>query len=192
MAVRSGFFDSIDSDRMYSADDLSNFFYSIFTNGVCYVPENCLKVIAFSGMSVKVCPGYALINGKYLINDASLSLTIPDADDLYSRIDRIVIRFDMAARSITIKVRQGTPAQSPEPPVLSRSGGVYELSVAQILVEAGTHEITTITDEREDESVCGFITFRGRGGTPDSFLYYGAVTDMITGVFGFSGSLITE
>ena len=156
------------------------------------MPENCLKVIAFSGMSVKVCPGYALINGKYLINDASLSLTIPDADDLYSRIDRIVIRFDMAARSITIKVRQGTPAQSPEPPVLSRSGGVYELSVAQILVEAGTHEITTITDEREDESVCGFITFRGRGGTPDSFLYYGAVTDMITGVFGFSGSLITE
>jgi hypothetical protein len=50
------------------------------------------------------------------------------------------------------------PAAEPEPPALTRTPQVWEISLAQVRVPASAVFIRpeNVTDERSDESVCGF------------------------------------
>jgi hypothetical protein len=65
----------------------------------------------------------------------------------------------LTERSIRAVVLQGTPAASPTPPEITRSGDVFELSIAQIRVNANTTIITqsNITDERLNTALCGLV-----------------------------------
>ena len=58
--MRSGFFNSIDGDRKYDADDISNYFLKLISNGVFATPANSMQIQATTGMKVKVTPGWAL------------------------------------------------------------------------------------------------------------------------------------
>ena len=162
MAIKYGFFDSVGGDRKYNADDISNYFLSLISNGVFATPATCMQVVASSGMTVNVSPGWGFVRCKYIHNTTYESLTIEPANALLNLIDRIVLRLDPASRDITITVKKGEEsASSPVPPELTRvSDGVYELSLAQIAVNAGATEITQedITDERPDVNLCGYVT----------------------------------
>lgn len=52
----------------------------------------------------------------------------------------------------------GTPAADPQPPELTRTALVYEVSLARVRVRAGATVIEPedVEDERADESVCGY------------------------------------
>lgn len=162
MGLRFGFFDSVGGDRKYNADDISNFFLKLISDGVFATPSDAMQVVAVSGMTVNVSAGWAFVKCKWLHNDAAYSMTVDTADPVLHRIDRIVVRLNAAedARNITIAIKSGTPSQSPTAPAVTRSGDVYELSLAQIYVAAGATEITqaAITDERGNTSVCGYVT----------------------------------
>lgn len=156
-----GFFNSVGGDRKYDADDISNFFYNLISDGVLVTPASNLKVSAFRDMQVKVGAGYAMIKAKYFKADADNVLTLDAADPANARIDRVVLTLNYAARNITLNVKKGTPAQSPTAPTLSRTEGViWEISLADIAVAAGTTAITAadITDTRPDSTLCGYIT----------------------------------
>ncbi|MBQ6995290.1 MAG: hypothetical protein IJN64_12510, partial [Lachnospiraceae bacterium] len=58
-----------------------------------------------------------------------------------------------------IYIKEGTYSSEPQPPMLTNDDAIQEKSLAQIYVAAGAVEITQadVTDERADESVCGFI-----------------------------------
>lgn len=161
--VTYGFFNSVNGDRLYNADDISNYFVHLISDGVFATPSNAMQVQALSGMTVSVTPGWGFIKCKWIHNDTPFALTIDAADIALDRIDRIVLRLDVsdAVRSIAIAVKKGTPGGTPTPPALERvAGGVWELSLAQIAVAANATAITQadITDERPDTSVCGFVT----------------------------------
>lgn len=161
--VTYGFFNSVNGDRLYNADDISNYFVHLISDGVFATPSNAMQVQALSGMTVSVTPGWGFIKCKWIHNDTPFALTIDAADIALDRIDRIVLRLDVsdAVRSIAIAVKKGTPGGTPTPPTLERvAGGVWELSLAQIAVAANATAITQadITDERPDTSVCGFVT----------------------------------
>lgn len=161
--VTYGFFNSVNGDRLYNADDISNYFVHLISDGVFATPSNAMQVQALSGMTVSVTPGWGFIKCKWIHNDTPFALTIDAADIALDRIDRIVLRLDVsdAVRSIAIAVKKGTPGGTPTPPALERvAGGVWELSLAQIAVAANAIAITQadITDERPDTSVCGFVT----------------------------------
>ena len=162
MAVTYGFFNSINGDRTYNADQISDYFLKLISNGVFATPSSSMQVQAATGMSVTVSAGWGFINCKWINNDSAYTLQIDAADSVLNRIDRVVLHLDTstASRSITIQVKKGSAASTPTAPELTRSGDVYELSLAQILVSAGATEITqaNITDERADTSVCGYIT----------------------------------
>ena len=113
-------------------------------------------------MKVNVSAGWGFIRCKYVYNTTYESLTIEPSDLVLNRIDRVVMRLDpsVSARNIILTVKKGTPAATPEPPELTRvSDGVYELSLAQIAVNAEASAITQadITDERPDGDVCGYV-----------------------------------
>lgn len=163
MAISYGFFNSVNGDRVYNADDISNYFLKLISNGVFATPADAMQVQAASGMAVNVSAGWGFINCKWINNDAPYSLTLDTADMVLNRIDRVVLRLNAqsSVRNIEIAVKKGTPAQSPAPPILARiSGAQWELSLAQIYVGANVTEITqaNITDERADISVCGWVT----------------------------------
>ena len=162
MAVTYGFFDSINGDRTYNADQISDYFLKLISNGVFATPATAMQVTATTGLIVNVSAGWGFINCKWIKNDNNYSLQLDAADTSFARIDRVVLHLDISSehRYITIEVKKGTPAATPEPPTLTRSGDVYELSLAQIAVAANTTTITQadITDERPDTSVCGYVT----------------------------------
>ena len=163
MAIEYGFFNSIGGDRKYNADDISNYFLKLISNGVFATPSNAMQVQESAGMTVAVSAGWGFINCKWVNNTAPYMLTLDAADVVLNRIDRVVIRLDAsnATRAITIAVKKGQATSNPTPPTLERvAGGIWELSLSQIAVDAGATEITQadITDEREDTSVCGLVT----------------------------------
>ena len=169
MSLSSGFFDALETsngvfDRTYSSADYCDNLATIINNGVRYSSEDDLKVSAGGDMTLTVNPGRAWINGHYLFNDIEYNdLTVDTAPTgVYSRIDRVVARLDtsITARSIILDVVKGTASENPAAPDLTRSGTIYEISLATITLNAGVTSITDsmITDTRADATVCGWAS----------------------------------
>jgi hypothetical protein len=156
-----GFFNSVSGDRKYDADDISNFFFNLISDGVLANPADNLKVVQRSGMTVSVEAGYAMIKAKYYKAESANVLTIDPADADNPRIDRVCIGLNYSARNLSLYVKKGTAAASPTAPELTRTAGVlWEICLAEIAVGAGATAITTadIADKRADTTVCGYIT----------------------------------
>lgn len=156
---KSSFFNSVSHDRVYRAEEWAEYFASFIGNGVFPVPSNNLQVVAGSGMVVTVKAGKAWINGYFYYNTGDLSLTLPVADGVLNRIDRIVVRWDLTERLISVVVKSSVPSASPTPPALQRDADAYELCLADITTGAGVTAISqaVITDRRLDPSICGVV-----------------------------------
>lgn len=154
------FFNSVNGDRRYKAEDWANYFNKFITNG--YFPNiaSNLQVIA-SGTNMKVTlrAGAAWINGYMYNNTTDFDLTIQTADAVNSRKDRVVIRLDHSKREVKAYVKKGTPSTSPVAPALQRDADAYELSVAEVLVRNGVVVITqeAVTDVRLNKDLCGVV-----------------------------------
>ncbi|QNU66912.1 hypothetical protein EHE19_019135 [Ruminiclostridium herbifermentans] len=159
MTQKSSFFNSINGDRKYNASDFADFFSSFIGNGVYPNPSTNLIVSAATGMNIKVAPGKAWINGYYYENTAELNLTIDVSDGVLKRIDRIVLKLDYLNRQIVLEVKKGTPASMPTTPEIIRNSDVYELVIADILINNGDTAINqaNITDQRLNSSLCGIV-----------------------------------
>lgn len=162
----SGFFDATlvgeTYDRVYYAAQFANYFACFVGNGVFAGQGQNLQVVATRpvSMTVNVMPGRAWINGFWYNNDDELNLEIDLSDAVNPRIDSIVLRHDVSARTITAEVVKGTPSSSPVAPSVVRNADYYELKLADIRVIAGAITISNsnITDTRPDETVCGWVT----------------------------------
>lgn len=154
------FFNSVNGDRRYKAEDWANYFNKFITNG--YFPNiaSNLQVIA-SGTNMKVTlrAGAAWINGYMYQNTTDFDLTIQTADAVNSRKDRVVLRLDHEKRDIRAYVKKGTPSSSPVAPALQRDADAYELSVAEVYVRNGAVVITqeAVTDVRLNKDLCGVV-----------------------------------
>lgn len=163
MALTYGFFNSINSDRKYNSDQMSAYFKGLISRGVLQDYGDGFRVSAQSGLTVSIGTGRAYFSdGRWLENDAAVTLTLSAANVTSPRIDRIVLRKDStsAVRACSVVIKTGTPAASPIVPALTNSDGIEEISLAQIRINANMTTITTanITDERPNENVCGFVT----------------------------------
>lgn len=161
----SGFFDSVAGDeRVYDAQDLKLLLSSAVQNGITSHFGGGLAVQALgNGMRTTVTPGGVVIDGfiYVLSDDGGDPLTLTHAPSgSADRIDRVVARLNLNddRRLITLCVKEGVPSARPVVPVLMRTAQVYELSLAQVRIPAAAVTLSeaNITDERGDESVCGY------------------------------------
>ena len=152
-----GFFNSINNDRVYDAEDFALFFSKYFTNGVF---SGGLSVSKNTGMSLSIKNGDANINGYRYTNDDSMSITLNIGDAQYTRIDNICVRLDLDNRKIGIVVDEGIPSSSPVAKSPQRTSLLYDLIIAQVTIPSGTTELTEamIKDTRFDNSICGIVT----------------------------------
>ena len=147
----------------YDADDASGFL-STRLSGV-YSAEEDFSVTAQGGLNVQVSAGQAWVHparfkGRSIIMEQPTTVVLTEADPVRSRIDRIVLRYDAAAKKTRLQVLDGTPdSAAPAAPEISRTELVYDLCLAEIRRPAGSTSVTAadITDTRADEAICGVM-----------------------------------
>ena len=147
----------------YYADDASGYL-STRLSGV-YSADEDFAVTANGDLTVTVSAGQAWVRparfrGRSIIMEQPETVTLTAADAVRSRIDRLVLRYDAAARKTRLQVLEGTPdSASPTAPEITRTALVYDLCLADIRRPAGSTVITAadITDTRADEAVCGLM-----------------------------------
>ena len=160
MAVTYGFFNSVEGDRTYNADQMSEYFDGLVSNGVYESVGGALQVTAVSsGMAVNVQTGRAIINCKWLSNDSVLTLDITQAHAVLNRYTAVVLRLDIVNRLMTITTKDGANASDPVKPTMQNDSTMIELCLAYIYVGAGVGSITqaNITDMR-GTNLCGWVT----------------------------------
>ena len=147
----------------YDADDASGYLATRLS-GV-YSAEEDFAVTAQGGLSVQVSAGQAWVHparfkGRSIIMEQPTTVALTAADPVRSRIDRIVLRYDAAAKKTRLQVLDGTPdSASPAAPAITRTELIYDLCLAEIKRPAGSTAVTVadIYDTRADETVCGVM-----------------------------------
>lgn len=142
------------------------------TSGVFGADGN-LSVTANGNMTVSVSDGVGWLandkaDGTVFWNDTKeqtggeLQLTIPLADPVLPRVDRIVVSWDTVdyAEKPRIEVLKGTPNNAPTAPELTNNTLKRQISLSRINVAAAVSSISadSITDERLDPDACGLVT----------------------------------
>lgn len=161
MALESGFFNSVNNDRLYNARDISRYFENILSSGVFKRIANCCKVSPASGMVLSVAPGAGLIDSQWFRSTTAETVEIPAANAVLPRIDNVVARLDLSdeVRAISLHVVSGSPAEPPSAPDPIRTTSMYDLVLAHVYVPAGASRITAdnVTDTRENDDICGYV-----------------------------------
>lgn len=161
MALTYGFFNSVDSDRVYNADQMSKYFKGLVSNGVYMNVGGAYKVTASGdGLSVNVAPGRAIIDCKWAESDAIETVSITAADPSKARYTAITLRLSYGDRLIALGTHDGVAAASPVKPMPVRTSDNYEIILAYVLVPAGATTISQaqVIDMRADSSVCGWVS----------------------------------
>ena len=151
------FWDSISGDRVYNAASFEEWLKKFFTTGVF---NGDLEVTANGSMVVNVGTGYSNVDGKVRFFDQIQQFTISPANGTYPRIDTVVVERNDTDREITMKVVTGQySGETPQPTAPVRTGGVFQIVLAEVYVGAGVTALTQadITDKRPDNTVCGWV-----------------------------------
>lgn len=141
-------------------------------DGVILGIDNEMSVDAPGGMNVRVATGSILVRGHIYRCTSATTVAVTAADPSNPRIDRIVCRLTQIGQTaegkIELAVIAGTPAGSPTAAALTQTSATWEISLAQIRVNAGVGSITggNITDERQS---CWHATGR-RGSLNPAFV----------------------
>ena len=135
-----GLFDFTTGDGdayQYTASEFNTIIKSITGNGVVKGQGNEMAVSA-NGLTITINTGIAFAEGRIGEIKTAKSLTLSAASA--ARTDLIVMRVDVANRTVSIEAKTGTTA-------LTQTELIYEIPLASIAVSAdGT---TEVTDKRE-------------------------------------------
>lgn len=144
MSVTYGFYNSLNGDRKYNAEQVSSLFDGLIIDGVFASIGTAFAVKATTGITVNVGIGKAWFNHTWTLNDSILPLEAPEAEVLLDRIDAIVLEVDAteSVRANSIKFVKGTPSSSPANPTLTNEGTVHQYPLCYIYRKYGSSVIT--------------------------------------------------
>ncbi len=134
-------------DLVYSAADIAMLRRAYYDDGV--LSGDALKVSTGLGMRLHIAPGAAVLHGYTYVLDAEKTLILDSASSL-PRVDLIVLRLDLAARSIAPVIIKGEGAVAPATPSHYTSGLKIDLPLAKIELSAlaSTSSVGKLTDLR--------------------------------------------
>lgn len=161
MAITSGFFDSVNGDRKYSAQQFGSLFTGIISDGVFSGVGGGLRVESRSSQ-VYINSGRAWCRGTWIDNDAYASLNVPaNSHPNYSRYDAVVLTFDSSSsvRRNSIDYISGVAAATPLKPTLKNDSLTKQMPLCYIFRPANS---TTITQSNIESTIgtsaCPYIT----------------------------------
>lgn len=149
--LKSGFYNAIDNDRTYNAEDMNMPYSRIISNGVMAGED--FHVLANNNLTVTVKKGFGLFDKHWAELENDTVLTIPTPNVLNPRIDSVIVR--NADRKCTIEYVQGEATETPAIPTLNDNE--YRLATIYVSANAVSINQTNIEDTRPTGE-CGFIT----------------------------------
>lgn len=163
--VNAGFFDAVNQDRLYTADDMNRPYKRIVANGVFATPQGTpstdFLVSGAGTMTITVQPGEGIFADKWFESPNVLSIVVPANNNTTARVDSVLIQVDTrtSGRVGNIVYRTGTPSSNPAAPAINQLTGVVEYRVANIHVAPSANAINNdaITDLRGSAS-CPWVT----------------------------------
>ena len=162
MAWKSGFFNSVNGDRLYNADDMSKIFEGLITDGVYESVGNKLAVQPNSGMTIQIASGRGWFNKRWVENSTPYTLTIESADVTLNRYAAVCIKVDNtdSVRNATPYIKYSEYATTAVKPIMTRTDTVKEYCLAYVYIPANTKTITAslIEDTRGNNDLCGWVT----------------------------------
>lgn len=116
MTVTSGFFNSVNHDRLYDAEQISSMFDGLILDGVYqgYGDAFFIKPYSDANSTIIVGTGRAWFDHTWLLNDTEYTIELEPPNGMLSRIDAIVldINKEEETRKNSILCVQGTFAES--------------------------------------------------------------------------------
>lgn len=162
MAFHSGFFNSKNLDRVYTAENFTEYLSSLICDGIHDNYGQCFEVKPNGGLTVTIGTGKAWINGHYFINDSPYVIDLNNyAEMSLSRyvIIGICCNTNEYFRNCDIVTEPGASAASPTVPSFMQASTETYLTLAAVYLPAGANTITLadIIDYRDNESKCGYV-----------------------------------
>lgn len=159
--IKSGFYDSINHDRLYGADDFSDYFEGLISDGIYAGIGKEFRVFADgSTMGVQVDTGRAKILNKYVRNTDILEVEIDAADSENPRWDAVCVsvNLDEAYRNGYIDVHKGTPAADPQKPDVpdTNAAKLFVLAYVYVPAQATVINAENVNDNRGAEN-CPYV-----------------------------------
>lgn len=157
MAVRYGYFNSVDGDRKYNAEDMTMYFKGLVSDGIYQTIGNMFAVTATSGLTVSIGTGRALVNMHWIECDAPFTITFDAVSVSSDTYQLIVLRCNLADNVRSVGVF--TKTSSDGTISLTNNDTVAELCIARVRIRANASSISQsdIRDYR-GSSYCPWIT----------------------------------
>lgn len=161
MAWKSGFFNSVNGDRVYNAQEINEIFKGLITNGVYEAVGNKLAVQPNSGMTIQIATGRGWFNNHWVTNATEYLTTLEASDVTLNRYAAVCVRVDDndSVRTAEPYIKYSEHATNPTKPTMTRSDKINEYCLAYIYIKAGASEITAtdIEDTRANTELCGYV-----------------------------------
>ena len=155
-----------DAPASYGSDIVAKALDAMTATGYVAGVDSELQVVASSpvAMTVEIKPGKAFIQGRMFelsSGGTNQVLTVTANATGSTRYDRVVLRVDYTAKTITLLYRTGGNTSGSY--ALIRTSTQYEISLAEVAVPNGASSVSSsdIRDERNDTTVCGVARTRG-------------------------------
>lgn len=161
MAFTFGFYNSLNGDRKYNAEQISAIFDGLVSDGVYDTIGDHFAVRPGNGMQIVVGTGRAWFDHTWNYNDSPLPLFVASSDITLSRYDTVVLEVNSAnqVRENIIKIVNGVPGTNPTKPVLINYGDVHQHALAHIMIAPGATEIKASAIQNVvGLSECPFVT----------------------------------
>lgn len=144
MALTSGFYNSVNGDRKYNAEQLSSIFDGLINDGILYNVGNRFNITALSGNNIQIGSGRAWFNHTWVYNDSNYTISLEDSSPLLNRIDAVVLEINRNSdiRSSQIMIIKGEESSSPSNPTLIKNEYQNQYPLAYIYRKANSSSIT--------------------------------------------------
>lgn len=156
--INSGFFNAVNHDRLYQADDFNKIFEGILEDGILANIGRAFVVEPEGGtLRVTVGNGRAWFDNTWMFTDVVSTIEINEPAPILPRIDLVVLEINKEDRQNYIRMVDGDPADEPVTPFdkLIRTETITQYPLASINVGKGSEytEIlpSDITDLRDVE-----------------------------------------
>lgn len=157
-----GFFNSVNGDRTYNAEQMSHIFEGLITDGVYESVGNKLAVQPNSGMVIQIATGRGWFDKRWVNNDAPYTMTVEASDVTLNRYVAVCIRVDStnAVRTAVPYLKYSDFATTPTKPTMTRTATIKEYCLAYVYIPAKATAISAqnIEDTRFNTSLCGWVT----------------------------------
>ena len=167
MTVSSGFFNSVNHDRLYDAEQVSSIFDGIIIDGVYENYGEAFSVTPYSDANsvVIIGTGRAWFDHTWTLNDSQFSIALDPPNEMLGRTDAIVIDVnrDRSVRKNSIVYVKGSESSPDIPPELINTELHKQYPICWITRPAGSNapikqsEITYLVGTSRCPMVTGIL-----------------------------------